>query len=78
MNQDHLKTFVTVANNRSFSEAARILFLSQPTITSQIKSLERSLNVSLLNRTSKYVELTPAGNILYSYAKDILDLSRTS
>ncbi|MBB5172586.1 selenium metabolism-associated LysR family transcriptional regulator [Texcoconibacillus texcoconensis] len=74
MNHEHLKTFVTVANHKSFSEAARILFLSQPTITSQIKSLERSLNTSLFNRTSKYVEMTPAAKILYSYAQEILDL----
>ncbi|SDI02240.1 selenium metabolism-associated LysR family transcriptional regulator [Alteribacillus bidgolensis] len=73
MNHDHLKTFLTVADQKSFSEAARILYLSQPTITSQIKALESAINATLFVRTKKYVELTQAAKTLYPYAKEILN-----
>lgn len=73
MNHDHLRTFLIVADQKSFSKAARILYLSQPTITSHIKALENHLNASLFIRTRQFVELTQAGNILYPYAKNILN-----
>ncbi|WP_407269892.1 selenium metabolism-associated LysR family transcriptional regulator [Radiobacillus sp. PE A8.2] len=75
MNVEKLKTFITVADKKSFSEAAKILFLSQPTITAHIKALEQHLNTSLLERTTKQVQLTKAGTILYGYGKDIIRLS---
>ncbi|WP_059104289.1 selenium metabolism-associated LysR family transcriptional regulator [Alkalihalobacillus shacheensis] len=75
MNYEHLKTFVSVAERKSFSETAKKLYLSQPTITSQIKSLEKSLSTTLFERTTKQVELTPAAKILYRYATKIINLS---
>ncbi|SDI40665.1 selenium metabolism-associated LysR family transcriptional regulator [Natribacillus halophilus] len=74
MNHDHLETFMTVADQKSFSEAARILYLSQPTITSHIKALESTVKAPLFVRTKKYVELTPAAKTLYPYVKNILDM----
>ncbi|WP_083910799.1 selenium metabolism-associated LysR family transcriptional regulator [Salsuginibacillus kocurii] len=74
MNNDQLHSFITVAQKKSFSEAARILYVSQPTITSQIKALESELNTSLFIRTKKSVEVTPAGEMLLEYAQQILDL----
>src|SRR5699024_8896935 len=75
MNHDHLHTFIIVVEQKSFSEDAKILYLSQPNITSHIKSLEQSVNASLFIRTKKYVETTPAADVLYPYAKDILNMN---
>lgn len=76
MNYEKLVTFITVAEKKSFSEAAKILYLSQPTITNQIKSLEEYLNTTLFERTTKQVQLTQAANVLYRYAKEIIKLSK--
>ncbi|WP_099364639.1 selenium metabolism-associated LysR family transcriptional regulator [Fredinandcohnia onubensis] len=78
MNFDQLKTFVTVADKKNFSESAKTLYLSQPTITSQIKSLERHLNTTLFERTTKQVELTASAKIFYKYAKEIIRLSESA
>ncbi|WP_085506084.1 selenium metabolism-associated LysR family transcriptional regulator [Thalassobacillus devorans] len=78
MNYEKLQTFITVAEKKSFSEAAKILYLSQPTITSQIKSLEKDLNTSLFDRTTKQVQLTAAAHVLYRYAKEIIKVSDTA
>ena len=69
-----LEAFVMVADYRSFSRAAEQLFLSQPTISSHIKSLETELNVPLFDRGKSEILLTPAGETLYRYAKDLLQL----
>ncbi|NLM51921.1 MAG: LysR family transcriptional regulator [Firmicutes bacterium] len=69
-----LEAFVAVARHRSFSRAAEELFLSQPTVSAHIKSLERKLGTSLFDRSKSELILTQAGRILLRYAKDILDL----
>lgn len=58
-----------VANKKSFSEAARSLYLTQPAITHQVKNLENYFATPLFKRESNTVLLTPAGEILYKYAK---------
>lgn len=68
-----LEAFVKVAENKSFSKAAASLFLTQPTVSSHIISLEKELNAKLFDRRGKEVELTPAGRILYEKAKLILE-----
>ena len=75
MNYERLKTFVAVAEKKSFSEAAKVLFVSQPTITSQIKALEEELHTKLFERTTKRVEMTEAALILIKYAREIIQLS---
>jgi len=65
---------VAVAENKSFSRAARELFISQPAVSLHIHKLENELGVSLFNRSEKGVELTHAGMVLYKYARKILDL----
>jgi len=69
-----LLTFITVVEKKSFSQAARELHLTQPAVTTQIQNLEKYYGVRLLHRDYKFVELTPAGRILYEYAKQILAL----
>lgn len=59
---------------KSFSKAAKKLFLTQPTVTSHIQNLENKLGTILINRSGKNITLTNAGNILYEYAIDILNM----
>ncbi|HZK24604.1 MAG TPA: selenium metabolism-associated LysR family transcriptional regulator [Oscillospiraceae bacterium] len=69
-----LEAFVMVAAHRSFSRAAEQLYLSQPTISSHVKSLETELNTPLFDRGKNGLLLTPAGTTLFRYAKDLLQL----
>ncbi len=73
--EDHkLKVFCTVAEVRSFSKASEIIHLTQPAVSVQVQALEEFYETRLLNRSNSDVTLTPAGKILYKYAKDILSL----
>ncbi len=73
--EDHkLKVFCTVAETRSFSKASEIIHLTQPAVSLQIQALEEVYETKLFDRTSSSVVLTPAGEILYKYAKEILSL----
>jgi DNA-binding transcriptional LysR family regulator len=67
-----LEIFCAVAELKSFSRAAEVLFLSQPTVTSHISALEKRLGVKLFDRTTRKVTLTPAGKLLYRHAKALL------
>ncbi|WP_291634427.1 selenium metabolism-associated LysR family transcriptional regulator [Clostridium sp.] len=73
MDFKQIEAFISVARFRSFSKAANTIFLSQPTISSHIASLERELNVQLFDRTSKEVYLTPAGGSFLEYAINIIN-----
>ncbi len=73
MNSAQLETFCTVAKVNSFSKAARLLHLSQPTISSHIQFLETHYNVLLFYRSNRGVTLTAAGKIVYEYAQKILE-----
>jgi DNA-binding transcriptional LysR family regulator len=73
--EDHkLKVFCTVAETKSFSKASEIIHLTQPAVSLQIQALEEVYETKLFDRTSSTVLLTPAGEILYKYAKEILSL----
>ncbi|WP_419892984.1 selenium metabolism-associated LysR family transcriptional regulator [Oceanobacillus kimchii] len=74
MNYERLKTFLAVTEKKNFSEAARTLHMTQPSVTSQIKGLEEELNTKLFRRTTKQVSLTQSGNILVDYAKQMVHL----
>ncbi len=69
-----LKSFCKVYEYRSFSKAASSLFLSQPTVSSHIISLEEELGVKLFDRVKRFVIPTLAGERLYSYAKELVFL----
>ena len=68
-----LESFVAIVKHGSFTKAAEGLFLTQPTLTGHIQSLENELGTVLLNRCGKTVTLTEAGEILYRYAVNILN-----
>lgn len=73
MDFKQIEAFISVARFKSFSKAANTIFLSQPTISSHIASLEKELNIQLFDRTSKEVNLTPAGTSFLDYAIDIIN-----
>lgn len=68
-----LESFVSIVKHGSFTKAAEELYLTQPTITGHIQSLENKLGTVLLNRNGKVVSLTEAGQILYKHAVNILN-----
>ena len=74
MELKQLQSFVTVATWGSFTRAAELLYLSQPTISAHIRQLEEELQTRLISRTTKTVELTPKGKEVYEYAVNILEL----
>ena len=76
MNLKQLEAFVQVSDSGSFSKAAKELFLTQPTISAHISSLEKELNVRLFIRNTKEVSLSDDGKDLYRYAKQITDLEK--
>ena len=67
-----LRYFVKVAELRSFSEASKALFISQSTISQQIKQLEEELGVELLVRDSRHVSMSDYGEQYLPYAKQVL------
>lgn len=76
MNLKQLEAFARVAEAKSFSEAAKILYLTQPTVSAHVASLEKELGVCLLMRSTKEVSLTEEGEILYDYAMQMLELEQ--
>ncbi|MBQ3276753.1 MAG: LysR family transcriptional regulator [Oscillospiraceae bacterium] len=67
-----LETFISVAEEGSFSKAAQKLYLSQPTVSAHIISLENELGKRLFVRTSRGIALTKDGETFYARAKEIL------
>lgn len=74
MNLKQLEAFVSVAQYKSFSRAAEALYLTQPTVSAHVGSLEKEWNVRLFVRTTKSVELTEKGKRLYDIAKKMIGL----
>lgn len=69
-----LEAFVNVARYKNFSRAGKALYLSQPTISLHISNLEKELSTPLFDRTSKEVNLTPAGVEFLNYALDMINM----
>lgn len=76
MNIKELKTFCAVVQKGSFSQAADVLSLTQPTISFQISSLEKELETKLLDRGGRQMMITKSGEILYQYALNVLELTQ--
>ena len=67
-----LEIFLAVADEKSFGKAAQKLFISQPSVTQQIKKLENEFGFTLFHRDKHIVELTEAGEIIHEAARSIL------
>lgn len=67
-----LEAFIAVVEHSNFTRAAKVLHISQPAVSFQIRNLEEQLGAQLLERLGRQVRLTPAGEVVYSEAKNIL------
>ena len=76
MDLRQLEIFVKVAEFGSFSKAAEALYLTQPTVSEHIRTLEDEVGVRLLDRLGRGAAITRAGQLLLSYAQRMLALSR--
>ncbi|RJX29122.1 MAG: LysR family transcriptional regulator [Dethiobacter sp.] len=74
MDFHQLRVFIEVARQKSFSRAAENIFLSQPTISAHIKTLENEVGTPLLDRSQRELQLTEAGKILFQYAQELLEI----
>ncbi len=72
MTLHQLKIWTTVAKHRSMTKAADELHIRQPSVTQQIKALEREYELNLYTVNGRGIELTPAGRLLLKYAKKTL------
>lgn len=75
MNIDDLKTFLVLANTKSFTRASEQLYIAQSTVTNRISELERELNFRLFMRNNRMVELTGEGEQFREYAEKILAIT---
>ena len=77
MNIKQLEAFTLVVELGSFTRAAKLMFMTQPAISFQIKALEEQLGLQLLERAERSVFLTEAGKLVYTEAKKILASNRS-
>lgn len=68
-----IEYFIAVARCLNFTDAAKSLYVSQPSLSKQIALLEKEIDVQLFNRSTRGVRLTPAGTVLYKELGNVLD-----
>ncbi len=73
-----LRILKAVATEKNFTKAAAILYLSQPSLSKQIKTLEKNLDTLLINRERNKISLTESGRVLLQYSERILALCEES
>ncbi|RTE10155.1 LysR family transcriptional regulator [Paenibacillus whitsoniae] len=78
MNIENIEAFVYVIHYGSFNKAADVLFLSQPSVTARIQSLERELDCRLFERIGKQISLTDDGKKFLPYAQQLLQTFQKS
>ena len=76
MTLTQLNYAITVANANSMNEAARSLFISQPSLSAAIKELEEEIGVELFRRTNRGISLTPEGEEFIGYARQVTEQYR--
>ena len=74
INYELYKVFYYVATSLSFSEASKQLFISQSAVSQSIKTLEKKLDQPLFIRSTKKVQLTPAGKVLLKHIEPAMNL----
>ncbi|MBD8972864.1 MAG: LysR family transcriptional regulator, partial [Clostridiales bacterium] len=73
MTLTQLRYAITVANANSMSEAARTLFISQPSLSAAVKELEEETGIELFRRTNRGISLTPDGEEFIGYARQVVE-----
>jgi LysR family transcriptional regulator, transcriptional activator of the cysJI operon len=69
-----IEAFVFVVKHKSFSKAADAVYLTQPTISAHISSLEKELGIKLVDRSGKDIEPTEAGRLFYEHAANLMNI----
>ena len=72
INIENIEAFVYVIHCGSFNKAADALYLSQPSVTARIKSLEQELDCKLFDRQGKQIQISDAGKQFLPYAQQLL------
>lgn len=73
MTLQQLRYIVTVAETGNITEAAKRLFISQPSLTNAIHELEKEMQITIFNRTNRGVSISNEGDIFLSYARQVLE-----
>lgn len=73
MTLQQLRYIVTIVNCGSISEAAKQLFITQPSLSNAVKELEKEMGISIFNRSSKGIALSSQGMEFLSYARQVLE-----
>jgi len=73
-----LRILKAVATEKNFTKAAEVLYLSQPSLSKQIKTLEKNLDIILINRENNRISLTENGKVFLQYSERILALCEES
>lgn len=73
MHINQLKYVVAVAESGTFTDAARNLFISQPSLTASVKALEKEMGISIFSRTNKGADLTAEGEEFLGYARQLIE-----
>ncbi|MCD7778223.1 MAG: LysR family transcriptional regulator [Clostridiales bacterium] len=73
MTLQQLKYVITVAGKGSISEAAKSLFISQPSLTNAVKDLEEELNIRIFNRNNKGISISADGEEFLGYARQVIE-----
>ena len=76
LNYHHLLYFWVVAREGGIARASRVLLVAEPTISGQVKELERFLGEKLFVRWGRALVLTEMGKVVYDYAGEIFSLGR--
>lgn len=73
MTLQQLKYVVTISNTLNMTQAADLLFVSQPSLTKAINELEKEMNVKIFNRSNKGVSITREGDLFLTHARQVLE-----
>lgn len=73
MTLQQLRYAITIADSKSMNEAAKLLFISQPSLSAAIKELENEIEITLFNRTNRGITITPEGNEFLGYARQVVE-----
>ena len=71
MNMLQIKYFITAVNCLNFTQAADLLYITQPALSRQISAMEKELNLQLFIRSNRSVRLTPAGKVLFEDLREL-------
>ena len=73
MNLQQMKYVVMIAEQGSFSRASQVLYITQPTLSNEVKKLEKELGITIFSRNKHGAQVTDAGREFLEYARGIIE-----